>query len=393
MRLHRLGPIVVLVVVFYMNFLGRWIYSPLLVPLGIDLGLSLGQMGSLFVYVTAGYAGMTLVSGYVARAVHNRGAILTSAFGSALATVIISFATSVWSLRIGLLLLGLVSGLYMPSAMATLTEVAPERHWGKALALHEVAPILALLTAPLLVNVMIATEGWRWVLRLIAAAAFVLSLLVLPWRGVGRTRGQVPDFSRFRAIVADRRYWLILIGFASAIGAEVGTYAVLPTFLTTVRTLPATDVNRIVGFSRLTALAVVLLSGHLRDTLGDRAVLTGALSLTGVLTLLLGILRGRPLVAVVWLQPSIIAAFFPAALAALAGFTPQEGRNVAFSLVFPIAYIVGAGLFPWVMGGLGEKGLFATGFVGIGMVALLAGVAMGVAYRGAQNGKLPSATR
>lgn len=392
MLLQRIGAAATLVLVFLMNFLGRWIYSPLLLPIREDLGFSYGQMGSLFLFITLGYAGTVLFSGYFARAFLNRGAILTSAFGAALATVVVSLSGSIWSLRLGLLLLGSLSGLYMASAMTTLTDLIPEHHWGKAMAFHEVAPILALLGAPLAVNVLMTTMDWRSILRILAAVSFVIATLLLPWRNLGRSRGRTPNFSYLREILPDPRFWLILIGFATAVGAEVGTYAILPAFLTTERGIPVEAVNRLVGFSRLTALGVVLVSGQLRDLFGDRVVMVGALGLAGIITLVMGFATGSVLVAAVWIQPGVVAAFFPSALTALAGASPEGARNVAFSLVFPPAYLLGAGVVPTILGRLGQTGAFGRGLVALGVWSLLVVVLNLVGYRGAQKGKTPSAT-
>ena len=392
MRFSRIGPAVTLVLVFLMNFLGRWIYSPLLLPIREDLGFSYGQMGSLFFFITLGYAATVLFSGYFARAFRNRGAILTSAFGAALATLLVSLSGSIWSLRLGLLLLGSFSGLYMASAMATLTDLIPEEHWGKAMALHEVAPIVALLGAPLVVNLLMSTMGWRWILRILTLASVAVAALLLPWKGLGQTRGQAPNFQFFREILPNPSFWLILLGFATAVGAEVGTYAILPAFLSIERGIPIEEVNRLVGFSRLTALGVVLVSGHLRDLFGDRVVMVGALGLAGVATLGLGLATGSLLIATVWIQPGVVAAFFPSALAALAGAGPVGARNLAFSFVFPPAYILGAGVVPTVLGHLGQSGGFGLGLVALGGWSLLVATLNLLGYRGAQKGKTPSAT-
>ena len=383
MKLDRVGSALILVAVFLMNFLSRWIYSPLLLPIRDDLGLDLGQMGSLFLFMTVGYATAVLFSGYFAQRFMHRGAILTAAFGSGLITLALSFAGSLWGLRIGLAILGIVTGLYMSSAMSSLTTLAPREHWGKVLALHELAPIVALLSAPLLVNTLLNTMDWRWILRVLSLACLATALLLIPNKEIGRSKGEAPGISHLRELVTKPRFWLMFLGFATAIGSEVGTYAVLPTYLVSERGLPQVDVNRYVGLSRMTAFLAVMLSGNLRDRLGDRVVVTGVLALTGVLTLLLGVAQGTFLIVVVFLQPSIMAAYFPAALAEIAGFSPAERRNVTFSLLFPGAYLLGAGVFPAFMGLLGEAGRFSQGFVFLGSWALV------LAFLGVSGGALP----
>ena len=60
-------------------------------------------------------------------------------------------------MRTGLYALGLAAGLYMPSAIATITALVDQRHWGKAIAIHELAPNLAFFTGPLSPNCFLNT--------------------------------------------------------------------------------------------------------------------------------------------------------------------------------------------------------------------------------------------
>ncbi|MDZ7852639.1 MAG: hypothetical protein U5L98_08350 [Halomonas sp.] len=63
-----------------------------------------------------------------------------------------------------------------------------------------------------------------------------------------------------------------------------------------------------------------------------------------------------------------ISAFFPAGLSALAGVSTPERRNLAVSVVIPLAYLFGAGVFPAILGKLAETGVSGTGFIAIGML-------------------------
>jgi NNP family nitrate/nitrite transporter-like MFS transporter len=62
--------------------------------------------------------------------------------------------------------LGAGAGLYLPSGIATLTGLVAPRHWGKAIAIHELAPNLDFVTAPLLSEALLNWTSWRGVLIL-----------------------------------------------------------------------------------------------------------------------------------------------------------------------------------------------------------------------------------
>ena len=51
-------------------------------------------------------------------------------------------------LYLSLIIAGLSAGLYLPSGIAIVTDLVPKEHWGKALAIHELAPNLGFVTAP-----------------------------------------------------------------------------------------------------------------------------------------------------------------------------------------------------------------------------------------------------
>ena len=49
-----------------------------------------------------------------------------------------------------LIMLGLVASLHVPSALATITAMVSRQDWGKALGVHQTAPSVSLVLAPLL---------------------------------------------------------------------------------------------------------------------------------------------------------------------------------------------------------------------------------------------------
>jgi NNP family nitrate/nitrite transporter-like MFS transporter len=145
----QLGPVAFLTVIFLINFLARIILSPLLPTIEKELGISHGQAGSFFFLISGGYVIGLLGSGFLASRSSHKITIVISTAGIGLALLEISVVSSLWAMRVGLFGLGFAGGLYIPSAIATITSLIEWPHWGKAIAVHELAPNLAFLPGPL----------------------------------------------------------------------------------------------------------------------------------------------------------------------------------------------------------------------------------------------------
>ena len=131
------GAILLLTGIFFLNFLSRIILAPLLSTIETDLGLGHGEAGSLFLLISLGYFISLLGSGFVSSRLTHRRTIILSATAIGLALLGISLSKGLWGIRLGLLLLGLAAGLYLPSGISTLTSLVSPKQWGKALAIHE----------------------------------------------------------------------------------------------------------------------------------------------------------------------------------------------------------------------------------------------------------------
>lgn len=136
--------------IFFLNFLARIVLAPLMPTVDRDLNVGHSEAGSLFLFISLGYCLGLLGSGLVSsRFTHRRTIILSAvAVGGSLLTV--SLSHTLWWIRPGLILLGLSAGLYLPSGIVTLTAIVNSRDWGKAIAVHELAPNLSFIAAPLL---------------------------------------------------------------------------------------------------------------------------------------------------------------------------------------------------------------------------------------------------
>jgi len=87
-------------------------------------------------------------SGFVSARINHRRTMALSIACAGMALLATAASNHLWGIRAGLFLTGLCTGLYLPSAIAAITVLVSPRHWGKAIAIHEVAPNLAFVLAP-----------------------------------------------------------------------------------------------------------------------------------------------------------------------------------------------------------------------------------------------------
>ncbi len=368
-------PILLLVGVLFLTFLPRMLLSPLLLRMEQTFALSRAEGGALFLFISFGFSGAMLCSGFVAERLHHRGTIVLSLTLVGLSQLLLAAAINVLMLRLGFVLLGIGAGLYTPSGIATLTGVAHARHWGKALAMHEVGPVLGFFAAPLLVNVAVQVAHWRVLFALLGLVCLVMAPTYKRVARGGRFPGAAPKPRHLLAIARHPAFWVVALFFILAAGLEVGVYSMLPTFLIVERGMSEPVANTLVAMSRLTALLLVVGSGLLADRLGAKLLIALAAISSGLATLLIGASTGAVLVVAVFLQPMLVAAFFPPGFVMMASVATDETRNLVVAMVIPIAYLFGGGLVPTVIGFLAEHGRFGTGFVIVGAL-MMASTAM-----------------
>jgi NNP family nitrate/nitrite transporter-like MFS transporter len=379
-REFPLGAILLLVSVFFLTFLGRTVLSPLLLPIEADLGISHAQAGSFFLVISIGLMTTMLLSGFLSQRLSHHTTISLAVATVGLGALLFAGSRSLPAAWGALLVIGAGAGLYLPSGVATLTDVARPQQWGRAIAFHELGPILGLAAGPVLAELTLRVAGWRELMAGIGIVACLAAAAFARFGAGGRFHGAPPHFHVLRELMRSRRFWIIAFFFIMAIGLELGVYSMLPTYLVVDRGLDQSTVNTVVASSRLTSLLAVFAAGWLTDRFGVRHVIGGVAATAGAVTAALGFTDGGFLVAAVYLQPMLISAFFPAGLSALAGLGTAERRNVSVSVMIPLAYLFGAGLIPAVMGRLAEADAFGVGFIAVG-VLMAAGVLLMPALR------------
>jgi NNP family nitrate/nitrite transporter-like MFS transporter len=364
-------PLLFLTAIFYLNFTSRIILSPLLPILEHDLGLGHGEAGSLFLLLQIGYCAGLMASGFVSCRWNHRRTILLSTTTLGLVLLVMSQTSSLAAMRPGLVLLGAAAGLYLPSGIASITRETSQEHWGKALAIHELAPNLGFITAPLLAEALLRVLPWRGILAVLGLLAILVGIGFGSFGQGGAHGSEPPRFSTMGQLARDPSLWLTALLFSVAIGSGMGVYTMLPLFLVSEVGMDRELANTIVGLSRVPGLAVLFVSGMLIDRIGHRRALALFVGATGVLTLLLGLARGHVTASVlIFLQATAALCFFPAGFSMVSRVFPSGLRTLAVSMVTVTGSLLGGGVVPPAIGYLAEASSFSSGLCLLGLLTL-----------------------
>ncbi len=355
---------------FFLNFTSRVIFSPLLPVVSAELGLSHAAAGSLFLCISSGYFVSILLSGYVSGRINHQRTIILSAVGSGLVLLSVAGCMSLATLRLGLVALGFAAGLYLSSAIATITQLTPPGYTARGLAVHELAPNLSFVVTPLLCVAGLTLLSWRS--ELLVLGMLLIGMGICYYRyGSRQGLGTPPSFAVLRLLLQLPRFWMITAMFAMAICSTLGVYAMLPLYLVSELHMEVEHANSLVALSRVGSVVMPLLAGWLGDRFGNQALMGGVLFLAGLFTIPLGCAGGWPLIALVVLQAMVAVCFFPSAFAVLANVGPEGTKNMALSFCIPLAFFGGGGILPTVIGAIGDHFSLGAGIVVAGALMVL----------------------
>lgn len=371
---QRLGPLGFLTGIFLLNFVGRVSLSPLMPDIESGLGLNHAQAGLLFLFMSVGYFVAVFTSGVFSQRITHRGVVTVSALSVGVVMGLAPLARGLWSMGAVCLGLGLAAGLYLPSGVAALTSFVQARDWGKAVAMHEIAPNGGMVLAPFLATLLLELLSWKGVLSLIGIMSLLLGLAYIRWGRGGEEPGRAPSPAAVGELLRVPAVVLMVVFFSLAIGGSLGIYTMLPLYLVAERGFTPDWANVVLGLSRMPGLFLAFVAGWAYDRFGARTSLITIFAAGGLATLALGLAQDGLLVAAIFLQPSIAVCFFPVGFSALSRVAPPHLRGVAVSLATPLAFLIGGGMLPAFLGWMGEHYSFGTGIAVFAGLIWLGGV-------------------
>jgi len=367
---NQLGPLLLLTFLFFVNFSSRITSAPLAPRIETELNLTHAAAGTLFLMISIGYFMALIGSGVISSRLSHKRTILISNTTLGLALVGVSFCAGPRTLRLGLFFVGIAAGLYLPSGIATLTSLTSSRHWGKALAIHEIAPNLSFIAAPLICEFLLVWFSWRMVFLLMGMVSLMMSPVFIRYSRGGDFKGEAPSMASFKQLFGNISVWILILLFSLAVMGTLGIYTMLPLYLVTEHGMDINQANSLIALSRVPCMIMAFIGGWATDRFGPQRTMKIVLLCTGLVTFFLGI-ASRPVIGyIVFFQPLAAACFFPAGFAAMSLMVSAKLRNIAVSLVAPLAFVVGGGLAPVFIGYIGDMGSFAVSIIICGVLII-----------------------
>lgn len=366
-----LWSILFLTLLFFLTFISRFIFAPLMPEIVRSLSIDQGQAGSVFLVGSVGAFAGSITSGWIATRLKHKWTMVLAILLAGAALVALNFTATLQAIRGAMLVMGLSAGMLMPSCLATITAMVSRQDWGKALAVQQMAPPLALVSGPLLTVIFASWFAWTTTVAYLGVFVILVGLLFAWFGKIGNFPGDPPDIKLLKTIFGQKSFWLMVILFSLGIGSQIGIYAMLPLYLVTERSLSAGSANTILGVSQVSALFMTFVSGWITDRIGEKQTILIFLCLSGVVTLLIGSLSGPWLKVMVFLQPAFIVCFFPPGFAALSRIVQPNLRSLVSAFGPPIALVLGAGAMPAFLGYMGENYSIGLGIIIVGGIVII----------------------
>jgi NNP family nitrate/nitrite transporter-like MFS transporter len=369
-----LGRLFLLTLLFFMSFMARIVQAPLMPAIEKDLNITHAEAGSLFFILSVGYFITLMGSGFVSARITHRWTMVLSIACTGMALLATAASESLWGVRAGIFMIGFCTGLYLPSAIAAITGFVSPRHWGKAIAIHEVAPSLAFVLAPLFAEALLTFYPWKIILAILGVGALLSSAIFLRFARVGAFAGEAPNIRSIGALGRQPSYWLLVLLFGFGISGSLGIYTMLPLFLVSAHGLERDFANTLLALSRIPGVLAAFGSGWFTDRIGPKRTLILILTLNGLLTMVLGVAPTAWLPYLVFIQSALAVCFFPAGFAAISLVAPPGARNIAVSMVTSFGFLIGAGAVPALIGWSSTLHSFSAGFLLVGVLIAAGGL-------------------
>lgn len=364
-----------------MNFSVRSVISPVLPIIEDELAISHAMAGSIFSFLAAGYTTALLLSGLLSPRIGYKRSIVLGFAILSIAVFCFRYTHTYASVVTIALLIGLGAGIYLPSAIPLITAIFGSDNWGKALAFHETAASSSILAIPVLTALALRFLHWRSLFVILSASCSIV--LISFWAFTPSSpRPEEEKRAPLSHILSRRDFWQITILWIFAASNSLGLFSVIPLMLVKEKGMGLEAANTIFGLSRAGGVFVMIIAGFLVDRYGIRKLLSLVLLITGLSSTGLAIAQVVPLlVAMLFVQATASAAFFPVGLVAISKLTTIDERSTFTGTTIAIGIVVGLGITPALLGAFADAWSFQGGILGLGVLTAISCVALRYLWR------------
>jgi len=351
--------------IWFVNFTIRIVFAPILPLVEDEFMVNHAQASSIFIFLSAGYGVAVIVSGLFSGKFGYKKSIILSLLLLGLVAFLIPLVHKFYLIYLFAFVLGFSVGFYLPSAIPLITEYYSEKDWGKAIAIHDTGASSAIFATPFVALFLLQFFPWRGIFVVFGCIYIACSIIFC----FVSTEVKIdnPPKAVFNDLIKIRSLWLMAIIWVFGAGANLGIYSIVPLYLTKELQLNIGFANIILGVSRLGSVAVAIACGFLIDRFNLKKIMFLVMIITGVFTVIMGLVSVRYIGIVLFLQAFFVTAFFPVGLVAIAKTFNREMRSLATGIILALAIAFGGGIIPYLLGVSGDLYSFRLGITILGI--------------------------
>jgi NNP family nitrate/nitrite transporter-like MFS transporter len=354
---------------WFMNFSVRTIFSPLMPLIEDEFVIGHARASSLFGFTSFGYGISLILSGLFSGSFGYKRSIVVSMVVSSCAFFLVPYIKVFSLLSLVSFVLGMCTGIYIPSVIPLITEYYEEKTWGKAIAIHDTAASLSIFSAPFIAFFFLKFLQWREIFN-VFGVVFIICIVVFSLK-CREVKVKNVSGDSIRSLLGRKPLWLMGITWIFMAGASLGLYFVIPLYLTKELFLDVAYANKIFGLSRLGGVFVTIMTGFIVDRFSLKKITFFVVLITGIFTLLIASGEVRFIKVFLFLQASIVMGFFPVGLVSISRVFEKEHRSMATGLIVTLATIFGMGITPFLLGLSGDLLSFRFGIFLLGVLVIL----------------------
>jgi NNP family nitrate/nitrite transporter-like MFS transporter len=350
---------------WFVNFTIRIVFAPILPLVEDEFMVNHAQASSIFIFLSAGYGVAVIVSGLFSGKFGYKKSIILSLLLLGLVAFLIPLVHKFFLIYLFAFVLGFSVGFYLPSAIPLITEYYSEKDWGKAIAIHDTGASSAIFATPFVALFLLQFFPWRGIFVVFGCIYITCSIIFCFVSTEVKINN--PPKAVFNDLIKIKSLWLMAIIWVFGAGANLGIYSIVPLYLTKELQLNIGFANIILGVSRLGAVAVAIACGFLIDRFNLKKIMFLVMIITGVFTVIMGLVSVRYIGIVLFLQAFFVTAFFPVGLVAIAKTFNREMRSLATGIILALAIAFGGGIIPYLLGVSGDLYSFRLGITILGI--------------------------
>jgi MFS family permease len=352
----------------------RTIFSPIMPLIEDEFMIHHARASSIFMFQSLGYAlSSVFFAGLYSGRFGYKRSIAFSLGITSLVLFLTSFVKVFSAFYIFAFVLGFATGIYLPAVIPLITEYFTENRWSKSVAIHDTGAPISIFSTPLIVLFILQFYTWRGVLVVLAFFSLVSAVIFYAISDevkIGRS-----ERVSIRNLIKIRSFWTLSIIWGFAAGANIGLYLIVPLYLTKELSLSIEYANSLLGISRLGGIGVAVLIGFLVERLHLRKTMFAMLFLSGLFTVLTGVVPVRFIGFSLFFEAILVTGYFPLAVVAITKIFSREMRSMAAGIVLAYTVVFGVGLIPYLLGLSGDLLSFRFGIcllgISVSLISLL----------------------